>query len=191
MRINLVYPEKKEQRTQRRDVLRWLKGPFLFTAYICPLLNIFTGGKAWSVIVLWSLYMAWTLVISPDLVEYNRISQSIKTVAYSCIMLVLIDIFLVPGWAWGVVPIVCFSGLTLCALLFYTDLTTQRQNMFPMLLLSAASFIVAVTGLCIWHDANRWALVVMGAFSLALVASVFFILGSDFKREMLMRFHTK
>ena len=71
-----------------------VKDLFLLSALLCVTINIWAGGKAWSIIVLWSLYMIWTLFIHPDMIEYNRISQFTKVIVQSCIMLVLIDVFI-------------------------------------------------------------------------------------------------
>ena len=100
----------------------------LAAAIASVLVNWATGGKAWSLIVLMSLYMVWTLVLSPDLVEYNRISQFIKLITCTCILLTLIDVFLISGWAVIVVPIVGFGGLIVAGILFLTDLERQKQN---------------------------------------------------------------
>ena len=138
-----------------------------------------------------SLYTVWSLVLSPDLVEYNRISQFIKLITCSCILLTMIDIFLAPGWAIEVVPIVCFGGLTIAGVLFFTDLEKQKQNMLPMLLLIFLAIIGSIVGLCLWHEESRWALAVMGAFALALLFACAVTLGNDFVRELRRGFHIK
>ena len=191
MELKITYPPVGKRKLQQKKLIAIMRWPFLFAAYICPILNLVTGGKAWSLIVLMSLYTVWTLVLSPDLVEYNRISQFIKLITCSCILLALIDIFLAPGWAIEVVPIVCFCGLAISGILFFTDLERQKQNMLPMLLLIFLALIGSVIGLCLWHEESRWALAVMGAFALALLVACVITLGNDFTRELKRRFHTK
>ncbi len=191
MKINIIYPPVEKRRLQYKKILNIVRWPVIFAAYICPIINILTGGKAWSIIVLMSLYMAWTLVISPDLVEYNRISQTIKLIVCSCILLTLIDVFIKPGWAIEVVPIVCFCGLVVSGILFFTDIERQKQNMLPMLLLIFFSIAGSVIGLCLWREESRWALGIMGAFALALLICCITVLGNDFLRELKRRFHVK
>lgn len=191
MKVEITYPLRKKQRVQRQDIIRCAKWPFLFSAYICPILNICTGGKAWSVVVLWSLWMAWSFLFSPDLVEYNRISQLIKLITHASILLIMIDVLLAPGWAIEVVPIVCFSGLIVVGTLFFTDLDRQKHNMMPMLLLTVLSIISSIAGLIIWRQESQWALAVMGALAFALLAASFMVLGKDFIRELKKRFHIK
>ena len=191
MKIKITYPPVEKQKLHRRKLLSILRWPILFAALICPVMNIVTGGRAWSLIVLMALYMVWTLLLSTDLVEYNRISQFIKLVICSCVLMTMIDVFLAPGWAIEVVPIVGFCALAVSGVLFFTDIERQKQNMLPMLLLIFFALAGSVTGLCLWHEESRWALAVMGAFALALLVACMAALGSDFIRELRRRFHVK
>lgn len=191
MKTEMVYPLREKRKIQRCDVIATAKWPFLLAAYACLIINVAVGGKAWSVVVLWSLWIAWSLVVSPAMIEYNRISQLIKLITYACILLILIDVLLSPGWAILVVPIVCFSGLMLSAVLFFTDFERQKQNIMPMLLLAFISIISATVGLIVWNGGHQWALVVMGALALAILIACFMTLRSDFIRTLQKRFHTK
>ena len=191
MKIEPAYPPISRRGFQRRRLVKTVRWPMLLAAYTCPVVNLCIGGKAWSVIVLMALYMLWTLVLSPDLVEYNRISQPIKLITCSCILLALIDQLLAPGWAMLVVPLVCFAGLLISSILFFTDLQKQKQNMLPMLLLAVMALLGAAVGLSVWHGEGRWALAVMGSFLLALLITCVLILGREFTRELHRRFHTR
>lgn len=191
MKINIVYPQRNRNGLQRPDIIGIVRWPFMFAAYICPIINIFTGGQAWSLIVLWSLWIVWSLAISTSLVEYNRISQPIKLITEGCILLILIDVLLSPGWAITVVPNVCFAGLIVTGILFFTDLERQRQNMLPMLLLCVLSLLAAIVGLILWKGESRWSLAVMGALAFALLAACFLVLGNEFIGELKKRFHTE
>lgn len=191
MRVKITYPSVERRKLQRRKILKIVRWPLLFAAFICPVMNIVTGGKAWSLIVLMALYMVWSLIFSIDLVEYNRISQFIKFITCSSLLLILIDIFLAPGWAIEVVPIVCFCALAISGILFFTDLERQKQNMLPMLLLIFITLVSSVVGLCMWHEESRWALAVMGAFAFALLIACVVTLGDEFVRELQRRFHVK
>jgi len=196
MEIEITYPKRDEQsfrkQFQRHKIIRWAKWPFLFAAYICPILNITTGGPAWSVIVIWALWMIWSFTLSPDLVEINRISLFVKFLTNAAILLIMIDVLLSPGWAIEVVPILGFSGLVVAGVLLFTDIDRQKQNMMPMLRLIIVSIVGSVSGLIIWRqEESKWALAVMGAFALALLVAGIAVLGNDFIREIKRRFHTK
>lgn len=185
MKIEITYPPFPKQKMLRLRLIETLRWPFLFAAYICPLLNLFTGGKAWSVVVLWSLWMVWSIGIAPSLVEYNLISQLIKLIAESCVLLIAIDALLAPGFAIEAVPIVCFCGLIASGVLFFANIERQQQNMMPMLMLCGVSLLCSVAGLLVWgRQENAWALLVMGALALALVVACFAMLGRGLLRNV-------
>jgi len=150
MKIKNVYPHTEKFGVQRKKLLLILRWPFLALAVACPVVNYFTGGPAWSVVALMGLYMAWTQIFSLDLVEYNRISQFTKLAVRSCILLILIDTFIAPGWAVKVVPIVGLGCLVACAVLFFTDFSRQKHNMLPMLFMIFLAIIGSVVGSIVW-----------------------------------------
>ena len=191
MKIKLTYPPMEKKRLQRSRLLAILRWPVTAAAILCPLIDWKTGAHGWSLVVLMSLYTAWTMVISPDLVEYNRISQTIKLIVCVCILLFLIDVFLAPGWAVTVVPLVCSGGLVVSGVLFYTDLNKQKQNMLPMLLLIAIALPGALIGLQFWHGKGRWALWVLLGCSVVLLSALVITMGRGFTRVLKMRFHMK
>ena len=80
MEIKITYPYIEKNSLIRRRLLEAIEWLVLLAAFVCPIINIAVGGKAWSIIVLMSLYMIHSLILSPDLVEYNRMSQVIKFV---------------------------------------------------------------------------------------------------------------
>ncbi len=191
MNIKITYPAVEKRRLERQKFLHILRWPYLAVAIACPIVNYCVGGKAWSIIVLMGMYMAWKLVLSPDLVEYNRLSQTIKVLILSCGMLALIDYFLAPGWAIEVVPIVAFGGLVIAGTLLFSDLERQKQNMLPLLLLIFIAIVASVIGLSVWYDRGRWAFWVMGAVAIVLLIACGIILGGEFLRELKRRFHIK
>lgn len=191
MKPKITYPSVEKRKLQRRQFLRIVRWPVLFIIVTSPVVNLIVGGKAWSLIVSLSIYMAWRLVLSPDLVEYNRISQSIKLISFSCSLLALIDIFLASGWAIGVVPIVCFGGILVSGVLFFTDIERQKQNMLPMLLLIVVAIIATIVGLIIWRENTGWPLIAMGISAFMLLLACIVTLGSEFIRELRRRFHVK
>ena len=191
MKPKITYPPVEKRKLQRKHFLRVIRWPVLFAIVVSPIVNLVLGGKAWSLVVVLSIYMAWSLVISPDLVEYNRISQPIKTFSFSCCLLVLIDIFLAPGWALTVVPIVCFGGLVVSGILFFTDIDRQKHNLLPMLLLIVLAIIASIVGLSIMRKSTGWQFIAMGATAVTLLVACIITLRSDFIRELKRRFHIK
>lgn len=191
MEIKITYPHIEKHGLVYKfilDILRWL---FLAAAVVCPVINIILGGRAWSVIVLTVLYMVHTLILSPDLVEYNRISQFIKFIICLCILLVLIDVFLYPGWAVFATSVICCCGLIVSGTLFFTDFKRQKKNMFPMLLFVVFSIIRAIVGICLFAGEVRASFILMEVLSLILLLMFAVTLGNDFIRELHCRFHIR
>ncbi len=189
MDVEIVYPTTTPSQRHRAWLIDWAKWPFLAAAYTCPILNLALGGPAWSVVVLWGLWMIWSFTFSPALVELNRISQAVKLVVDAVILMVLIELLLTPGWAVEVVPIVSFGALIVVAVLFFTDFRRQRQNMAPMLVLAVLCLVMAVTGLIFWESSTKWSLIVLASLAGALLIATFLVPGASLVREAQKRFH--
>ena len=191
MQIKNTYPTVKRGSKNRRLMLSILRWPFLSVAAACIIINIAIAGPLWGIIAVLVLYIVWTLILSPDLVEYNRMSQSIKIVAWVSILLALIDVLLVHNFALFVIPIVCFSGLVVSIVLFFTDLQRQKHNMLPLILFEIVSAIGSGIVLCLWKSPNNWPYIVLLPLSILSFLAMVIVLGQDFKIELQRRFHIK
>lgn len=191
MDIKIIYPHIENRAIKRKKLINVLEVPILLAAVICPIINIVLGGKAWSIIVLTALYIVHTLVLSPDLVEYNRISQFIKFIICLCVLLVLIDLFVYPYPAILATSVICCCGLIVSAALFITDLKRQKKNIFPMLLFLLFSVIRAAAGIIMTDGEVRASFFFMEILSITLLIIFAIILGKFFIRELHCIFHIK
>ena len=191
MQIKNTYPTVKRGSKNRRLMLSILRWPFLSAAAACIIVNVAIAGPLWGVIAVLVLYIVWTLILSPDLVEYNRMSQSIKIVAWVSILLAFIDLFLVHNFALFVIPIVCFSGLVVSIVLFFTDLQRQKHNLLPLILFEVVSMIGSGIILCLWKSPHNWPYIVLLSLSILSFFAMVIVLGQDFKIELQRRFHIK
>lgn len=191
MKIKITYPKVSPKIIKHLRLINFMKWPLLIAVVICPIINLITGGKAWSLVVLMSIYMAWDLVISRDLVEYNRISQFVKLITLTSLLLITIDIFLAPGWALEAVPILIFSGLIVTSVLFFTDIERQKQNIFPFLFLILLSIFSSIVGLSFYHEKDSWPLTVMGAVALFLLITLSITLKENIINELKKGFSVK
>lgn len=191
MKIKITYPKVSPKIIKHQRLINFMKWPLLIAVVICPIINLITGGKAWSLVVLMSIYMAWDLVISRDLVEYNRISQFVKLITLTSLLLITIDVFLAPGWALEAVPILIFSGLIVTSVLFFTDIERQKQNIFPFLFLILLSIISSIVGLSFYHEKDSWPLTVMGAVALFLLITLSITLKENIINELKKGFSVK
>lgn len=191
MKIKITYPKVSPKIIKHQRLINFMKWPLLIAVVICPIINLITGGKAWSLVVLMSIYMAWDLVISRDLVEYNRISQFVKLITLTSLLLITIDIFLSPGWALEAVPILIFSGLIVTSVLFFTDIERQKQNIFPFLFLILLSIFSSIVGLSFYHEKDSWPLTVMGVVALFLLITLSITLKENIINELKKGFSVK
>lgn len=191
MKIKITYPKVSPKIIKHQRLINFMKWPLLIAVVICPIINLINGGKAWSLVVLMSIYMAWDLVISRDLVEYNRISQFVKLITLTSLLLITIDVFLAPGWALEAVPILIFSGLIVTSVLFFTDIERQKQNIFPFLFLILLSIFSSIVGLSFYHEKDSWPLTVMGAVALFLLITLTITLKENIINELKKGFSVK
>ena len=191
MKLKITYPKVSPKIIKHQRLINFMKWPLLIAVVICPIINLITGGKAWSLVVLMSIYMAWDLVISRDLVEYNRISQFVKLITLTSLLLITIDVFLAPGWALEAVPILIFSGLIVTSVLFFTDIERQKQNIFPFLFLILLSIFSSIIGLSFYHEKDSWPLTVMGAVALFLLITLSITLKENIINELKKGFSVK
>jgi len=190
LQINVTYPKPQKRKSHRSIIIGIARDIFLLAALMCAAINIWSGGKAWSVIVIWALYMIWSMLVYPDMIEYNRISQFTKAIVQSCVMLVLIDVFITSGWAANVVSIICFGSLIAVCLLLYTDFERQRHNLLPVILLSALSLITSAVLMIISGGNIRWQLPVTCVLSFVVLAVCMKTMGWNIKSELKKMFHT-
>lgn len=191
MKIKITYPKVSPKIIKHQRLINFMKWPLLIAVVICPIINLITGGKAWSLVVLMSIYMAWDMVISRDLVEYNRISQFVKLITLTSLLLITIDVFLAPGWALEAVPILIFSGLIVTSVLFLTDIERQKQNIFPFLFLILLSIFSSIVGLSFYHEKDSWPLTVMGVVALFLLITLSITLKENIINELKKGFSVK
>lgn len=191
MKIKITYPKVSPKIIKHQRLINFMKWPLLIAVVICPIINLITDGKAWNLVVLMSIYMAWDLVISRDLVEYNRISQFVKLITLTSLLLITIDVFLTPGWALEAVPILIFSGLIVTSVLFFTDIERQKQNIFPFLFLILLSIFSSIIGLSFYHEKDSWPLTVMGVVALFLLITLTITLKENIINELKKGFSVK
>ena len=191
MKINITYPEVAKKNFKRRKFKEIMMWPMIILAIASVIVNLCVGGVWWWPVSLMGLYMIWRLLIDIDLVEYNRISQFIKMTIYSCILMFLIDYFIVSGWALDVINIVSFGSIIISGVLFYTDFNRQKQNMLPILFLIIIAIIWSVVGLFLALEMKEWPLIVLGSVALLFLITIIIILRGDFIREIKSRLHVK
>lgn len=188
MDIEIVYPLPKRLTRAREGIRKIFLWCFLAVAYSCPIINLYLGGEAWSIVVIWSMWVVWCTIITRPLVENNLMSRTVHFLLNCSILLVLIDVCLSSGWAGFVVPIVCFGLLVVMGILFFIDVSKQRQNIMPMLWIISGSLVALVIAMVGWLKMN-WPTVLLGSTAFALLVVTIITLRRQFFSELKKRFH--
>ena len=192
MHVKNTYPKITKVSRDRKRMLNIVRWPFLAAAVAAPIVNLCIGGPLWCILVILSLWIVWKMILSPDLVEFNRISQSIKATVWSSILIAAVDLLLVNNhFAIFVIPIVCVAGLTNCIVLFFTNLEIQKHNMLPLINFIFVSILGSAIALHFYHDKENWPLIVLPCLAVLSLLSLIIVLGQEFKIEMKRRFHIK
>ena len=191
MQIKNTYPKIKSGSANRRRLLHILRWPFILLAVASVTVNLLIGEPYWCVIAVAALALVWNLVLSTDLIEYNRISQAIKAVIWSSVILLLIEYFIVSIYAVFVIPIVCFGGLIACMVFLFTDLETQKHNLLPLINFIFLSIVGSGVALYFFPEARNWPFIVLFGESVLFLIALILVLGQDFGRELKRRFHIK
>lgn len=193
MKMLNTYPSAKKHKLQRSKIIELARWPFLIATIALPLINLFTGTPWWSVVALWSMWIVWNMLFSPQLVEYNRISNAVRLITYAAILLLLIHFFIEPRWveAVNVIAIVGFSGILLLGILFFSNLHKQRHNLFPLMLFLVVAVALGVAGVIIWRESSPWQIITLLSTGGAFLVTTLIVLRKDLGREFSKRFHTK
>ncbi len=190
MNIKITYPIPERQRTFYRSFRNIMRYIFIVAGLICLLVNVLTGGKWWSIIVIWSLFSVWKMVFSLRLVEFSVYSHAAKVTFYVIILLMLIDRFLYAGWAETVVPIVLFGFLLVMFILFFV--TYDRKERHVM----AITFLGLLNLVSIPYSLHSWPIENWIAFAFQFASMVLFVIAIIVNRKELLheikaRFNSK
>lgn len=189
MTAETIYPAWG-RRGRRRILLRRAARVLIpLAAAVCVTIDLCTGGKPWSPVAVWALWMLRRLVILPENVERTPLYILSGTIEYTGVLLVLIDVLLKPGWAWFVVPLLFGAGLLAAVTVYLSGRGAYRQSALPLIRHTGVVcvwFILAAAGVL----PMLWPTVVLGCLALTSIA-VLLVFRRDVLLEMRKRFHTK
>lgn len=188
MKININYPTIKKP-TFHFENLRIILGTLMIPAALaCVIVNLCIGGPAWSVVVIWSEIAIWRIFLSPDLLEFNLISQTIKPVFYAVILLALIHLLIVPTNASFIIPIVVFGALLTTTVFLFIDTKTQMHNIMPMFWAIFFSILVFILALC-GVIRLTWPMIVLGCVAIGITLICIIRFKFELIEELKKRFH--
>ncbi len=146
--------------------------------WLCTLMavivNVFTGGTAWSVYVVLGAYAAQVLFLSLETAEISLIRRITSGSVADSILLWGIE-YVTKSGAWAteiVIPLVLFAGLVSSVVLYFSAFRRYRAQILPMLGLGFFSLLAATLGI-FGILPMRWPLIVLASFSAAAILAVF------------------
>ena len=187
MNPKIIYPIPKNQSLFYRRLRYIVRILFISAGFICAVINLIFKGKAWSVVVIWSLFIIWESLFSLRLVEFSGFSHAVRILIYIIILLGLIDHFLVPGWSMRVIPIVFFGLFLIMVILYFAIYSRKDRHLMSITSLG----LLAV--LSIPYSLHSWPITDWLAFSFMCATSVLFLVmviicRKDIARELKNRF---
>ena len=161
---------------------------FVLCIFILPLINFLVKGKAWSVVALFSMFAVWRIFITPSQFEINRTDETLKSLIYILILLGLIEVFLVGGWAITVIPIICFVGITIAFILFISDLEGQKHHGLTFIFFLLLCIAAGLVGIFLDSVKEKWVFIVLASVAFAALVTTILTLKTtiieDFKKKI-------
>ena len=141
MNPKIIYPIPNRQNHLYRYIRNTCSIVFTIISIICLIVNYFSKGKMWSIIVIWSLFITWNTFFSLRLVEFSFFSHIIKLFISIVILLGLIDYFIAPGFAQIVIPIVVFAFLLIMMIVYFVTYDKKERHLTSIFVLGLLAII--------------------------------------------------
>lgn len=189
MRVHATYPPNTPQSFWRRNRQALWRSAFVLTGYLCLIINLLTGGPAWSLIVIGGLMTFWVAFIYKPQVEATPIKKLCDTALAVCLYLFLLDSVVGGGWSGFVVPIVFFGELIVTGgyfLLFFHKRKRDFLPLFELILIGLVGTLLSLAGL----KRLDWPMIVVGGVSLGLLLLSFLLFRKPLWLEIRKKFHT-
>ena len=135
MEIKNIYPVPERNSLVYKNIRNIVKISFFIIGITCLIINIILKGKAWSLIVVWSLLSIWRSLFSLKLVEFSIFSHAIRIIIHIVILLLIIDLTVFNGLAQVSLPIVLVLSLLIMLILFYIFYNRKDRHIFSIFLL--------------------------------------------------------
>ena len=188
MDVKIIYPHIK-LRSRFWKVFCFIYNIlFVVCIFLLPTINFIVGGKLWSIVALFSLFSIWRIFITPSQFEINRTDETIKALTHILILLGLIEGLLVGGWAITVIPIICFVGIIVAFVLFFSDLEGQKHHSIGFIFFLLLCLAAGIIGIFLEVVKVKWVFIVLAGVALAALVTTVLTLKTtiieDFKKKI-------
>lgn len=155
---------------------------------ISAVVNISTGGKAWSLIVVAGAWMFWLNIVKKPLIENSAANRLSQLLLSSCATLMVIDLIYGSGFMHLVLPILMFSMLIILGAIFFLNFRKQRRNLMPLYYMVGGAGLT-VLGAFIGILRFNWATIVLAGISAFYLAISIIWFRAPLLTELKKRFH--
>ena len=175
MQVHKIYPAPRENSFWRRNRQDLLRSLFLVISYTCLLVNLLTGGMAWSLIAIGGLCIVWIAFIYRPMVEHTLIKKLSDISVSVCLYLLLLGVVLGGNWSRFAATIVFFAEILAMGSFYLLFFKKQKRNFMPLFELLLTGMITVLWILLRSHTLT-WGEIVLGSVSLGLLilTAVFF-----------------
>lgn len=191
MQINITYPLVDTAKQKKEKLVQWMKWPFLALTVITIILSARFNFSGYIPVIFCLLWIVWTNVFGTPMIDVSIISKAVKLICQLCILLIMIDVLIIPGWAVIVVPIVCTVGLLVAIILFMKDYQNQKQNVMPILALLLLALLNSAVSLLVVRQTQQLSSIIMGCVAFVLFLLCFILLRGDVFKEIKKYFCSK
>jgi hypothetical protein len=188
MQVKVTYPQLSPRSYWRRNRIELARLVFGGAAYLCLLVNLLTGGTAWSLAAVGGLAVAWITFFYKPLVENTVIKKMTDIGSAVCLYLFLLDWLFGGGWSGLVTPIVFFADLIIAGTYFLAFFRKEKRNFLPLFELMLVGLVAIFCGLVGWRLLN-WPLIVVGGVCLALAALTLALHFREISVEIMKKVH--
>ena len=180
--IEISYPVPRRRlldlRRLRRAALRFLCA----SGALCLFINLCTGGPAWSLVVLVSLWFVWTNLLARPLVEDGLAERISRLLLSACILVLTVELCFGGEYTGIVLPI-------LLAFLAGTAYLGRRRRLMPLLRLAAVSLLDILAAALGLLPLNLPAAVTLLALGLAALLPALCLYRRELVLELQKRLH--
>ncbi|MBR3131127.1 hypothetical protein IKG31_00955 [Candidatus Saccharibacteria bacterium] len=190
MKIKNSYPEIKKKINKFLLIKEIIVIIFAITFITSLIVNLSTGGKLWSIYVLFAEIIFYFAILNRPLIDNVMIRRVSLLAGIVMAYLYTIDKINNTDWSYIVIDILIFSLLIFQLVLFFVNYDHHKNKIIVMLLTSLASCLfclLAITGVI--HI--NWAIIVTGSIGLFNIIVLFTFYFKTTILEIKKYFNTK
>ena len=176
MIIDNDYPKIKKRVSKFLLIRKIILIIFLIAFITCLIVNLATGGRLWSMYVLFGELVFYYAFLNKPLID-NVLTKRILVLVIIIIgYLYTIDKINETNWSSLVIEVISFSFLILQLIIFFSNYEYHKNKIILMFFTSIFSCIGCLLGIIGLYPIN-WALIVIGSiglFNLVILCTYYF-----------------